>query len=177
MHKIILLAFISIAAFLPCRATNMHDSIPVNPADVSSPEAIINALYDVISGDSAVKRNWDRMRTLFVPEGKLISSGMKADGSFLYRVMTVDDYITRSSPFMEKHGFFERSVSNKIEQFGNIAHIFSTYESRNKKDEVNPFARGINSIQLLFDGKRWWIMNVLWTGETQANQLPEKYLK
>jgi hypothetical protein len=153
-----------------------HDSIPARVEDVSSIENIINALYDVISGDSAVKRNWDRMRTLFIPEGRLMATGKKPDSSIGYRIMTVEDYITRSSPFMEKHGFFERSISNKIEHYGSIAHVFSTYESRHSLADKKPFARGINSFQLMYDGKRWWVVDIFWASETEQTPLPQKYL-
>ena len=154
-----------------------NDSIPANPTDVSSIDAIVNAVYDVISGDSAVKRNWDRMRTLFIPEGRMISCGTRQDGTFRFRVMTVEDYITLNGPFLEKNGFFETELSKKTEQFGSIAHAFSTYQSKHKLTDEKPFARGINSIQLMFDGKRWWIVSIYWTGESPSNPLPEKYLK
>jgi len=66
------------------------------------------------------------------------------------------NYIQRASEFFDKQGFFEREASRQVERFGNIAHIFSTYESRHAKDDPKPFQRGINSIQLMYDGKRWW---------------------
>lgn len=153
------------------------DSIPVNIEDVKSIDAIIHSLYDVISGDSAVKRNWDRMRTLFLPEGRLLACGTRPDGTVRYRVMSVEDYISLNGPFLEKNGFFENELSRKTEQFSNIAHVFSTYQSKHKATDEKPFARGINSIQLMWDGKRWWIVSIYWTGESPANPLPEKYLK
>ena len=119
------------------------DSIPVNTEDIKSIDAIINAVYDVISGDSAVKRNWDRMRTLFIPEARLISCGTRQDGTFRYRVMTVEDYIKLNGPFLEKIGFFETEISKRIEQFGSIAHVFSTYQSKHKVTDEKPFARGM----------------------------------
>jgi len=153
------------------------DSIPVNIEDVKSIDAIIHAVYDVISGDSAVKRNWDRMRTLFIPEGRLISTGIRPDGTSRYRVMSLEDYINLNGPFLEKNGFFENEISKKTEQFGNIAHVFSTYQSKHKQTDEKPFARGINSIQLMFDGKRWWVVSIYWTGESPTNPIPGKYLK
>ena len=45
-----------------------HPGWPVaKPADVSSPEAILNACYSVISGPQGQPRDWDRMRSLFIP--------------------------------------------------------------------------------------------------------------
>lgn len=147
-----------------------------NPADVATMDSIVAALYDVISGPPA-PRNWDRFRSLFVPGARLIPTGRRPTGEVGSRVLSPDEYIQRSAPLIEKNGFFEREISRRTERFGSIAHLFSTYESRHAKDEEKPFARGINSIQLMNDGKRWWIVTVFWQGEDDKNPLPPEYLK
>jgi hypothetical protein len=78
---------------------------------------------------------------------------------------------------MEKEGFFEKEAARKTEQFGQIAHLFSTYESRHTPADPKPFQRGINSFQLMNDGTRWWIVTIFWEGEDEKNPLPQKYLK
>ncbi len=148
-----------------------------NPADVASIDAIIAAVYDVISGPAGKKREWDRMRSLFLPGARLIPTGPRPTGGYGSRVLAVDDYIERSSPFFEKEGFYEKEASRQTEMFGNIAHVFSTYESRHSPDDAKPFQRGINSMQLMNDGKRWWVVTIFWQGEDEKNPLPEKYLK
>lgn len=147
-----------------------------NPMDVATMDSTIAALYDVISGPAG-KRDWDRFRSLFIPGARLIPTGVRPTGEAGSRVMTVDDYAQRNGPFFEKNGFFEREAARRTEAFGNIAQIFSTYESRHAKDDAKPFQRGINSIQLMNDGKRWWIVTVFWQGEDEKHPLPEKYLK
>jgi hypothetical protein len=139
-------------------------------------DSIIAALYDVISGPAG-KRDWDRMRSLFVPGARLIPTGPRPTGGYGARVGDVEDFISRSAPFLESQGFFEKEIARKTDTFGNIAHVFSTYESKHKADDPKPFARGINSIHLMNDGKRWWIVTVFWQGEDEKNPLPEKYLK
>jgi hypothetical protein len=148
-----------------------------NPADVASLDSIIAAVYDVISGPAGKKRDWDRMRCLFIPGARLIPTGPRRDGGYGSRVLTVDEYIERSSGFFEKEGFYERESARVTEQFGQIAHAFSTYESRHAPDDAKPFQRGINSMQLMNDGKRWWIVTIFWQGEDEKSPLPEKYLK
>ena len=150
---------------------------PANPADVATMDSIIAAVYDVISGPAKSPRNWDRFRSLFVPGARLIPTGRRPTGEVLTRVLTPEDYIQASGPRLEQNGFFEREVSKRVEKYANIAHIFSTYESRHARDEDKPFARGINSFQLMNDGKRWWIVTIFWQGEDDKNPLPAEYLR
>ena len=153
------------------------DSVPAALAeDVSSVDGIMAALYDVISGPAGEKRDWHRFRSLFIPEGKLIHTGFpQRSDRARASVLSVEDYLTRSGPMLEERGFFEREIGRSTERFENIAHAFSAYESRWTPDgEV--FQRGINSIQLIWDGERWWIMNIMWRGVGPEVEIPEKYL-
>lgn len=147
-----------------------------NPADVGSIDAILTAVYDVISGPASKKREWDRMRSLFIPGARLIPTGPRPGGIYGSRVLTVEDYVTRASVLFEKEGFFEKEIARRTESFGQIAHVFSTYEARHSPDDAKPFMRGINSVQLMNDGKRWWIVTIFWQAEDEKNPLPEKYL-
>lgn len=146
-------------------------------ADVATVDGIVAALYDVISGPAGKVRDWNRMRSLFAPEGKLVAIGKRPDGSTPATVMTVDDYIARTTKPFGEMGFYESELARQSEHFGPIVHVFSTYESRHAPADAKPFQRGINSIQLSFDGQRWWIVNLLWRAEDAANPLPDKYLK
>jgi hypothetical protein len=163
---------------MPKQSTTETPAMPAaNPADVASMDAIIAAVYDVISGPAGKKRDWDRMRSLFIPGARLIPTGPRPAGGYGSRVLTVDEYIGRASGVFDKEGFYEKEVARQTELFGQIAHAFSTYESRHSPDEAKPFQRGINSIQLMNDGKRWWIVTIFWQGEDEKTPLPEKYLK
>jgi hypothetical protein len=142
------------------------------PADVASVDSVIAALYDTISGPAGKPRDWDRLRSLFRPDGRMVvHSATKTS------VLTVEDYIGRVTPVFAKTGFFESEVGRKTEQFGQIAHVFSTYQSVHAPDDAKPFQRGINSIQLLNDGQRWWVESLVWQAESDSNPLPERYLQ
>lgn len=145
-------------------------------ADVASIDAILGALYEVISGPAGQARDWDRFRSLFVPEARLIPTGVpEGSAQARARVLSVEDYIAQSGPFLEERGFFERELGRVTERFETIAHAFSSYESRWTSDgEV--FQRGINSIQLMWDGNRWWVVNILWRGVPPEQEIPEQYL-
>ena len=145
-------------------------------SDVQSLDAIVAALYDVISGPIGQQRDWDRMRNLFVPGARLIPAVYKPDSVPTLRQWTMDEYITRAGPLLEKNGFFEREIARQVDEYGGVVQAFSTYESRHNADDPKPFVRGINSIQLFNDGRRWWVVTVLWEGERPDNPIPEKYL-
>lgn len=153
------------------------DSVPAaNPADVKSADAIIAALYDVISGPAGQKRNWDRFRSLFVPGARLMPTGGAAGQPARAQMLSADDYVSRAGPGLERNGFFESEIGRTTEQFGRILHAFSAYDSKRTLQDEKPFARGINSIQLLNDGTRWWIVSVYWDSERADNPIPAKYL-
>jgi hypothetical protein len=148
-----------------------------NPADVKSIDSIVAALYDVISGPAGQKRDWNRFRSLFWPGARLMPLVKPPDKpGQVVRMITVEDYVSRTEPLFAKEGFFESALANRVHQWAQIASVFSTYESRHAKGE-KPFARGINSIQVFSDGRRWWVLNVLWENESEQNPLPERMLK
>lgn len=143
-------------------------------ADVASEDAIIAALYDVISGPAGVERDWDRFRNLFKPETRLIPTRKSAEGNATLQALTPEEYVALFSSRIPT-GFFERELHRVSEKYGTISHAFSTYETREKPD--GPVTnRGINSIQLFNDGKRYFVVSIFWCAESLGFQLPEKYL-
>ena len=152
---------------------------PADPPDVKSIDGIIAAIYDVISGPAGQKRDWERERSLFIPGARLIPTATvpgKTDVDLAPLVLDIEGYIARVEPLFEKEGFYEREIARRVEQFGRIAHVWSTYESRHNPNDAEPFMRGINSIQLFNDGNRWWILSIYWQHESSQHPLPEKYL-
>jgi hypothetical protein len=139
-------------------------------------DGIVAALYDCISGPAGQKRDWDRFRSIFAADARMIPVARRQDGSLNHRAMTPEDYVQRSGPLLEERGFFEREIFRKTEQFASIAHVWSTYEARAKAEDVEPMMRGINSIQLFHDGKRWWLLSISWQAEDDENPLPAHYL-
>ena len=146
------------------------------PQDVASIDAIVAAMYDVISGDAGKERDWDRFRSLFYPGARMIPTGKNAKtGKIGARIASPEEYIKANEAFLEGEGFHEQELSRRVDSFGTIAQVFSAYEARNKLSDPKPFLRGINSIQLFNDGKRWWVMSVAWTPETAEHPLPKRY--
>lgn len=185
MRTLLILVLAALAAPAPALYAQAAPQQPVphpvgisataaKPEDVASIDAIIKALYDVISGPVGARRDWDRMRSLFIPGGKLIPTGTRPNGSTGMRLLEVNDYIAVTGPVLERIGFREREISRRVDEYGPIAHVFSTYEGRAEADTVP--TRGINSIQLVNDGNRWWVVSVYWAAETAARPIPRQYL-
>ena len=147
-------------------------------SDFESPERLVAAVYDVISGEAGKQRDWERFKSLFHPSARMIATNRNvATGVLISVSLTPDEYISRTNEAFLRDGFFEREIRNKTERFGNIVHVFSSYEAfRTLKDE-KPFIRGVNSFQLIFDGKRWWVMTILWQAEDKDNPLPADLTK
>ena len=158
---------------------NTDMATKANPADVESIDAIIAATYDVISGPAGKPRNWERERSLFHPGARLMPTATVAgrnDVELAPQILDVEGYIARVEPLFEKSGFYEKEIARRVESFGSIAHVWSTYQSRRDPSDPEPFMRGINSIQLFNDGKRWWVLSIYWQHESTQQPLPKQYL-
>jgi hypothetical protein len=149
--------------------------------DVGSPEAIVRALYESISGpaEKEQERNWDRVRSLFLPDAQFILVRWQLPNGGeeqVLRAWDVEGFIEISRHFYGESSFFEHEVWHRTERFGHIAHVFSTYAARVNREDSEPVMRGINSIQVVNDGARWWIANLVWDLERPTNPIPERYL-
>ncbi len=162
---------------------NRQQKSPSGPqplaADVASVPAIIAALYDVISFPPDGVPDWDRLRSLFAPGGRVIPP--KMEGQDGIPVMTVEEFVEWGNQVadgagLRSAGFYEKQVACITETFGNIAHVFSTYESRFTAADPEPFERGINSIQLAWHDNRWWTVTIFWDTENSEKPIPQKYL-
>jgi hypothetical protein len=160
----------------PTTAIASHPEWPkAKPSDVDSVEHILAAVYDAISGPAKQPRDWVRFRSLFVPGGRLIPIRATGSSSDITE-LSIDDYVTRAGARLESDGFFEHATHNTVDQFGDLVQVFSTYESRHMLTDPVPFARGINSFQLLRDGNRYWVVTIYWEAERPDLKIPSKYL-
>ena len=166
----------AMAQLPPVHTAPAHPAV-AKEADGASVDSIVAALYEVISGPAGAPRNWNRMRALFAPDAKLMVIQPGRDGGYGLRTMTVEDYISRNMSAFNTGGFYEREIARTTDAFGQLVHVFSTYELLRSPNDPKPFMRGINSIQLAFDGKRWWIANLVWRAEDAGLALPERYLQ
>jgi len=154
-----------------------------NPGDVDTVDHLVTSLYDVVSGPAG-QRDWDRFRALFVPDGRLAwivpesaatkdAPASKGDAVFL----TLDMFVQQNDPYFKTHGFFERSIGKRVEEFGNLVEVWSTKESRDAKDDAQSSSRGIDSFQIVHAHGRFWIASLIFDDERPGVTLPTKYLK
>lgn len=155
--------------------TSASDQPAAKAEDVRSLDAIVAAIYDVISGPPGA-RDWNRFRSLFAKDARLIAvRSPKEGGKPSLVVMTPNDYAEHAGKYFLEHGFYEHELSRKTDSFGAMTHIYTTYESRETKDG-KPIDRGINSMEFFFDGERWWCVEIYWDAERPGNPIPQKYL-
>jgi hypothetical protein len=149
-----------------------------SPPDVDSVDAILNALYESVTFPPGAQPDYDRLRSLFHPEGRITPPREEKDDRA--PILDVEAFISKSRADviltgLEHDGFFEKEVSRRTDAYGNIVHVLSTYESRHVEKDLAPFQRGINSIQLLHDSGRWWVVSILWDIERDDNPIPSHY--
>ena len=154
-----------------------------NPADVDSLDAIVTALYDSVSFEHGLRPDWDRFRSLFDPtavlvriDPRLTAVPVRERTDPAVRVNSVDEYVARTTAAIDGGSltaFTERELTRRTEVFADLAQVFSTYE---RTAEAGSLKRGINSMQLVKDGARWWIVALSWTDEAEDGQLPTRYL-
>lgn len=186
-HSIVTLA--AVLALAPTLAPAMHaqdrkatlpahvnvPTIPVRPEDVASIDAIMKAFYEVVSGPAGEPRQWSRDRSLYIPGVQFVSMNVNEKGEPVARVMDHQQFVDASDHQVVSKGFYEWEIHRETKRFGNIVHVFSTYESRITKDGP-VIARGVNSVELFWDGKRWWIAGAIWDNERKDNPLTKDFL-
>lgn len=149
----------------------------VSEADVETPEAVVTALYDAISGpaESKRERDWDRLRALLLPGARFVIARWpdeEGDPVEDLREWDVEGFIEDAKRFWRDEGFWERELGGRTERFGNVAHRISSYESLVGAEDAEPAARGVNSFQLIRYGGRWWITSVVWDVEADGRPIP-----
>ncbi|MBD0832703.1 hypothetical protein [Aestuariibaculum sediminum] len=179
MKKLLFIAFLNTLTFTVFAQDGVNEEEKQEPdytQNVQTIDNIVRTLYDVVSGDKDEERDWKLFKFLFYPNAKLIASGKNIERQAQVNYMSPGDYIKNAGKWMVENGFHEREIHRTSNTFGNMSQVFSTYASYKNKDDEEPFMRGINSIQLYNDGKRWWIINIYWANETRRTPIPRTYL-
>jgi hypothetical protein len=156
-------------------STDGAPTTTANDMDVSSIDGLVMALYESISFSPGEEPDLERFESLFIPNAPFIRITPGGPNT-----MDLDRFV---SSFNERissgalKSFYEAEISRKADSFGSITHVFSTYEKGMNTTEPESLGRGINSIQLFHDGKRWWACGITWEDERNDNPIPDQYLR
>lgn len=152
----------------------IQSNIRVDSNDVATVDGILAALYGSISFRLGGGADYDRLRALWIPEGRLLLPKRTGTDS---TSVTVEEFIERckvtfASDFFRGKGFRETETKRQEHRFGNILHVFSAYVGVISDPEERVIGRGINSIQFHWEDDRWWIVSMVWDDERQGNPMP-----
>lgn len=159
----------------PARAHVEVPTMAPRPEDVATLDGILKAFYDVISGPTGQPRQWSRDRSLYIPNVRFVSLSKDSAGAIHADVADHQTYVDRTNDYFVREGFFEQEIHRTTHRFGNVVHVFSTYDMRQRADGPS-LGRGINSVELFWDGARWWISGAQWDDERPDNPIPPEYL-
>lgn len=177
-HAILFLVTALVAPVsLAAQARAPHVAVPTiapRAEDVATVDGIVKAYYDVITGPAGTARQWGRDRSLYIPNVRFVATGVAKEGPYA-RVMEHQAFVDGSDSAMVRDGFYEHEVHRATRSYGNIMQVFSTYEERRTADGPVQ-GRGINALQLFWDGKRWWIASAIWFEEDPAHPIPSEFL-
>ncbi|MGA8145188.1 MAG: hypothetical protein WB987_14980 [Candidatus Acidiferrales bacterium] len=173
------IAFPALAQATPPQEKKQHvevKEVAPRPEDVSSIEGIVAASYETISGGVGMARQWGRDRTLYDPHVRFVAIELDPkSGAVMVKSTSHQEFVDETDAFLGKEGFTERELGHTIHRFGNVATVLSSYEGKNASTG-KVVTRGVNIFQLYFDGKRWWVLSMVWDQERAGNPIPPELL-
>jgi len=169
-------AFVAFVLFFAGKSFGQDSN--ADTSQLNSVNGIIHALYDAISGPAGQERDWNTFRSLFAENARMyISVPDKANGGTVLKSITPDEYAERNKTRLSDIGFNEDELYRIINTYGAGTQVFSTYESHHtNKNGEEEITQGINSIQLFFDGERYYVVSIFWDANAKDIAVPERYL-
>lgn len=164
-----LLLFLCFYCNLLCGQSKLSTDVP----GTESIEAIVAEVLEIISGEPGEKRDLDTFQKLFVPEARFtILTHAELDNVGSYESVSLAEFVEILQDSYYEDGFKEVELVKHIDQYNGIAQVFQSFYAVDSKGEGG---RGITSYQLLFAQHRWWILNILWTTDSNGAELPLEY--
>jgi hypothetical protein len=152
----------------------MFASSQAQNADLSTIDGLMESLYASISGPAG-ERDWEFFHSLYTSNAIMGAMRMTSEGNMIYSGFTPEEYVERNHPFLVENGFWEEELKRETVEYGELAHVFSSYEFRTEANGEEIRQRGINSLQLVFEDDRWWIISIQWNAERDSLPLPKKF--
>lgn len=150
-------------------ATETESVEPEPPSDLVQIDALIKTLYEVISFDEGGEPDWERMRTIFSPHARI--TRVTPEGTDYLDLSAFQELAKEVLDLGTYTRFFEIEVQRDERRFGALAHVLSAYETRQSRNATEPFARGVNSLQLIREQGGWKVLSLFWDEERTDNEL------
>ena len=147
---------------------------PPSCDDRAAIDALLKALYEVISFDEGGEPDWLRMRSLFSRNARV--TRITPEGTDHLDLSGFQELAKESFELGVYTRFFEVEVQRDERRFGGLAHVLSAYETRHSPNALEPFARGVNSLQLIREDDQWKVLSLFWDEERGDNPLELKTL-
>jgi hypothetical protein len=142
--------------------------------DVETIDGFVAAIYDIISGDAGVPRDWERFRSLCHPASRLMPVTPRAEGGVTFESMSIDEYVASREVILRRESYYEREIARRADYFGHMASVVTLSESARTPD-APAYRRSVNLLHLLHDGHRWWLVSLMWdvslAGDEEASLL------
>lgn len=136
----------------------------------ASPQAIINEVMNIISGDTTEVRDWEHFRSLFIPSAQFVIKNHNSQRRPV-STLTLEEFIRNIGPTYQQNGFLEEQLDVKIDEYNGIAQVFQVYHCKTLNGTFE--ASGVNSYQLIYANDRWWIVNLMWSSNSNGVELPK----
>jgi len=169
MKKILLVFFILISA----TTLTAQEKMSADTNAAKSIDGIVKEVLRLVSGEKGKTRNWEALRNLFLPTATFTVLNNSDSIPQPVETVSLDDFIKLMHDEYYEQGYLEYEIGKTVDEYNGIANVFQSFYG---KDSENREERGINSYQLVYFKKRWWVANLLWTGDTNGVKIPDKYL-
>ena len=136
-------------------------------------DALMTALYGSISGPPG-GQDFALSRRLHHPDVRLVRTRLDEDGRPVALSFSGEEYEANARALLAGRPFYEVETERRTVRFGNIAQVFSAYEARTAPEGGELIKRGMNLAHLYFDGRRWWLMHLIWDDERAGVKVPRE---
>ena len=150
-----------------------QNKISTDTNTVSSINGIVKEMLRLVSGEKGKPRNWEAFRNLFLPTANFTVVNHSDSMPQPVETITLEEFIKLMHDQYYDQGFLEYEINKVVNEYNGIANVFQTFYG---KDSENIEEKGINSYQLVYFDNRWWIANLIWTGDSNGVKVPKKYL-
>ena len=169
MKRILLVFFILIST----KNLTAQEKMSADTNAVKSIDGIVKEVLRLVSGEKGKTRNWEALRNLFLATATFTVLNNSDSIQQPVETASLDEFIKLMHDEYYEQGYLEYELGKNVDEYNGIANVFQSFYG---KDSENKEERGINSYQLVYFKKRWWVANLLWTGDTNGVKIPDKYL-